>query len=198
MSDMTFYVRGEWEDEPDSEEFVHAELPCLVVRTDMGHLCGYVGVPKGHPAYPPKTRDANETMRKGLRDFRDESKWAIEPRPDAKERIIDVSYEDLDVDVHGGLTFGDMGDDYMGRRKGFKWLGFDCAHGFDFIPATNADVARINAKFPLSRNMEKYRNWEYVKREVIHLAEQLAAMWQPPDYKEWLKDIQEATTVKDL
>ena len=198
MSDMTFYVRGEWENEPDSEEFVHAELPCLVVRTDMGHLCGYVGVPKGHPAYPAKIRDINAAMREGLQNPKDKSKWILKPHPDAPERIIDISYEDLDVNVHGGLTFSSMGDNYRGRQEGFKWYGFDCAHSGDFLPATNPEVIKINAKFPLAHGNEIYRNWEYVKQEVMNLAEQLAAMWQPPDYKEWLKDVKEATTVKEL
>lgn len=42
----------EWLDEPDREEFEHAGYKCLILRHDeMGHLCGYVGVPKGHLCY---------------------------------------------------------------------------------------------------------------------------------------------------
>ncbi len=32
---------GEWDSEPDREEFRHAGFPCLVVRGPMGALCGY-------------------------------------------------------------------------------------------------------------------------------------------------------------
>ena len=42
------------------------------------------------------------------------------------------SYYDIDVDVHGGLTFGeviDKGDDF-GWRPGC-WIGFDTAHSGD-------------------------------------------------------------------
>ncbi len=198
MSDMTFYVHGEWENEPDFEEFVHAELPCLVVRTDMGHLCGYVGVPPGHPAYPTKLEDMNTTMREGLPDFRDEEKWMIEPNPDAPEHMIDISYQDLDVEVHGGLTWSELGDEYRGRRKGFKWFGFDCAHVGDYLPPTDEKIAEINARFPMNHRKEEYKNWSYVRKEVEHLAEQLAAMWQPPDYEKWKEDISKAETVKEL
>ncbi|GAI67576.1 unnamed protein product, partial [marine sediment metagenome] len=42
----------EWLDEPDTEEFEHARLKCLILRhQELGHLCGYVAVPKGHPCY---------------------------------------------------------------------------------------------------------------------------------------------------
>jgi len=43
---------SEWLDEPDEEEFEHDGLKCLILRhRELGHLCGYVGVPKGHPCY---------------------------------------------------------------------------------------------------------------------------------------------------
>jgi len=62
-------------------------FPCAVCR-GMVALCGYVQVPKGHPAY---------------------GKW----------------YDDVDVDVHGGLTFAQ-------RTKDGHWLGFDCGHFGDW------------------------------------------------------------------
>ena len=42
----------EWLDEPDKAEFEHAGLKCLILRHyELGHLCGYVAVPKGHLCY---------------------------------------------------------------------------------------------------------------------------------------------------
>ncbi len=42
----------EWLDEPDRDEFEHARLKCLILRhPELGHLNGYVAVPKGHPCY---------------------------------------------------------------------------------------------------------------------------------------------------
>jgi hypothetical protein len=46
------WARGPWDTEPDRLEWkTAAGLPALLVRTDMGHLCGYVAVPPGHPLY---------------------------------------------------------------------------------------------------------------------------------------------------
>ena len=43
---------GEWFDEPNREEFEHAGLKCLILRhPELGHLNGYVTVPRGHPCY---------------------------------------------------------------------------------------------------------------------------------------------------
>ncbi len=38
--------------EPDREEFEHAGYKCIILRHyELGMLCGYVGVKKGHPCY---------------------------------------------------------------------------------------------------------------------------------------------------
>lgn len=43
---------GPWSSEPDRIEFKHAGLQCLLSRQAIQfHWCGYVGVPKSHPAY---------------------------------------------------------------------------------------------------------------------------------------------------
>lgn len=34
----------EWEAEPDELQFEHNGLKCLVLRVELGHLCGYVGI----------------------------------------------------------------------------------------------------------------------------------------------------------
>ena len=47
---MEYAQYGEWCDEPDREDFVYAELPCIISRNEaLGNLCGYVGVPPSHP-----------------------------------------------------------------------------------------------------------------------------------------------------
>lgn len=45
---------GPWSTEPDEKQWVDAAtgLHCFIRRHDgLGHLCGYVGVPPGHPAF---------------------------------------------------------------------------------------------------------------------------------------------------
>lgn len=78
-------------------------------------------------------------------------------------------YDDVCVDVHGGLTYGELcggaichftedGDDET------YWLGFDCAHLGDYSPTSRY----------LPDPFEKYREIEFVKGETERLAEQLA------------------------
>lgn len=51
--DKSEWERGPWDEEPDRLEFTDPDtgLPCLIVRGPVGPLCGYVGVPAGHPWY---------------------------------------------------------------------------------------------------------------------------------------------------
>lgn len=42
---------GPWQGEPDHVEWVQGPIYCVIQRTPMGTLCGYVGVPHGHPLY---------------------------------------------------------------------------------------------------------------------------------------------------
>lgn len=49
---QTMTASKEWLDEPDRQEFEHAGYKCLILRhTELGHLCGYTSVPRGHPCY---------------------------------------------------------------------------------------------------------------------------------------------------
>lgn len=48
--DKSSWPPGPWHSEPDLVEFESAGLQCLILRhPDMGHLCGYVAIPSGHP-----------------------------------------------------------------------------------------------------------------------------------------------------
>ena len=50
--DRSNWSKGEWDNEPQNRiDFIHAGFACFMLRGPMGSWCGYVGVPKGHPAY---------------------------------------------------------------------------------------------------------------------------------------------------
>lgn len=77
-----------------------------------------------------------------------------------------VDYGTLDYEVHGGLTYGQMGDGL--RDETLWWLGFDCAHYNDFVPL-------------LGRPFEgTYHTIEYAKKETENLARQIAANRKKP------------------
>lgn len=133
---------GPWQAEPDKEQWQDAAtgLACLVKRNCLGALCGYVGVPEGHPWHG-----------KG--------------------------YDDVDPEVHGGLTYAGACQDGPdgstichvpgpGEPEHLWWLGFDCNHGFDVAPA----VAARGPHMP----HETYRDLAYVKAECAALAAQAA------------------------
>lgn len=95
-------------------------------------------------------------------------------------------YEDVDVSVHGGLTFARACDETApegtgvchipepGRPDHVWWLGFDCAHFQDLSPAY---AARYSG-WPMVES-EVYRDRAYVEAEIADLARQLAAMAVP-------------------
>lgn len=99
------------------------------------------------------------------------------------------SYDDVEVEVHGGLTFAafctesDNEAEHIchipdpGEPTHVWWLGFDCSHGGDVSPQMDAHMR----KTPLGV-MSYGADWQptykalgYVKAEVTSLAAQLAA-----------------------
>lgn len=157
---------GPWQDEPDKAQWIDPAtgLDCLIVRNHMGSLCGYVGLPPGHIFH-------------------------------------EADYEIPGVEVHGGLTFAGFcheGRDERsichvpapGRPDRVWWLGFDCAHAWDLMPAHEATMKVIRSPAQQAqhdrlqqrleeidremRHRQVYRDWAWVASEVTDLARQLA------------------------
>jgi len=92
-------------------------------------------------------------------------------------RFFEKGYDDVDVDVHGGLTFANhcaKTDDetrYVchvpeaGDPDNIWWLGFDCNHAWDLAPGY---------EHRHSYGDEHYRDIEYVEHQIAKLASQLA------------------------
>lgn len=82
-------------------------------------------------------------------------------------RLIDR--DDINVQVHGGLTFEDRGPDH-------RYLGFDCAHFMDLAPGLHMLTRRLRPLLDFDApTLEVYRGLTYVITEVQDLARQLAA-----------------------
>jgi hypothetical protein len=88
--DKSDWGEGPWQDEPDKRQWQDEAtgLPCLVVRNRGGALCGYVGVPAGHPCFEVDYDDVYGTYNE------DYTERTSGPLPD--------------LEVHGGLTFSDF------------------------------------------------------------------------------------------
>jgi hypothetical protein len=133
VRDRSDWLKGEWDNEPDRVDFIHAGFSCFIMRNTLGNWCGYVGVPKEHPHY-------------------------------------EKSYNDVDVDVHGGLTYADKCMGHIchipapGMPDDVWWLGFDTAHSGDSGPS------KMMNRFDFGGT---YKNMAYVTNETKKLAEQL-------------------------
>ena len=104
--DKSQWGDGDWQQEPDKKQWQDKETgyPCLVVRNRMGALCGYVGVPKGHPHFEHDYEKPSVEVHGGL-TFAD----TCQPNADESSHICHK-----------------VGDDHV------WWFGFDCAHYGDF------------------------------------------------------------------
>ena len=153
--DKTSWPRGEWDDEPDKMQWQDEAtgLPCLIVRGPVGALCGYVGVPEGHPHFGKDYNDCTP--------------------------LTPLEENQHYIDVHGGLTYADAcqaTDDESrhichvpspGEPDHVWWFGFDCAHAGDLCPKYWSEERYAGYGY------ESYRSLAYVKREVARLARQL-------------------------
>ncbi len=86
-------------------------------------------------------------------------------------------YDNIDVDVHGGLTFAAISWEedqglatlhgnvlYIGEPGLLYWIGFDCMHWQDLSPGW---------MMYSSRTSEIYKDIEYLKNELTNLCKQL-------------------------
>ncbi len=147
---------GPWQDEPDRVEWRHASLPCLVVRGPMGALCGYVGVPPGHPLHGRSAFD-------GSCDELDAPGGLTFAGP---------------CEEGGDICHVPQ----PGEPANVWWLGFDCAHAYDLVPGLDA-LTRRNGGRAFSGAMNEiggvhvwYKPLAYVRSAVESLAEQLRAL----------------------
>ena len=60
IPDTSKWLHGEWTNEPLMHLWKSFGLPCLIMRTPFGHLCGYVGVKSDHPYFNMKEVDSYE------------------------------------------------------------------------------------------------------------------------------------------
>jgi hypothetical protein len=98
-----------------------------VLATEMGHRCGYVTVPEGHPC-------------------------------------AGKDYNELDVEVHGGLTYG----------EGLQF-GFDCAHLYDAKDPElmSEEYRKIHERWPRLVETGTVKTLEFCVAECEKLAAQL-------------------------
>jgi hypothetical protein len=150
---------GPWRDEPDKVQWVDeaTDLDCLVVRNHSGALCGYVGVPPGHPWH-------------GV-DYS-----SIEPFPGVHGELTfsDFCREGVDHETEAAICHVPE----PGRPDHVWWIGFDCAHAWDLVPRYD-QMPLGNGKTVADALIEHmtprptYRDLDFVMTECRSLAAQV-------------------------
>ena len=160
--DKASWGAGPWQLEPDKRQWADAAtgMPCLIVRNQLGSLCGYVGVPTSHPLHSVDYDGSDAAT------------------PALKVAVCDLL-------CHGGLTYAagcaHTGDESMdvchvpgaGEPDDVWWFGFDCGHFMDKSPRLET-LRKVGLRLTGT-----YRNLAYVTSECTDLARQLAALTPP-------------------
>jgi hypothetical protein len=152
FTDKSQWERGPWDDEPDKLQFTDETtgLACLIHRAGVtGSLCGYVGVPDGHPWHGKSYEDIGARVHGGL-------------------TFSDFCDEDVSEDGIGICHIPEPGEPAR-----LWWVGFDCGHAGDMSPAMDARIRARDRLFS-SHGWETYRTLDYVRAECAELASQAA------------------------
>lgn len=79
--------------------------------------------------------------------------------------LFEKKYSNLDINVHGGLTYGDFQIIEGVSYNDYFYFGFDTTHNGDiFLTTLEKSVMIVGST---------YKDYNYVKNEILNLAEQL-------------------------
>ena len=152
--DKSTWGDGPWMTEPDKRQWPDPAtgLPCLIVRTHMGQLCGYVGVAEGHPLFGKQDGDGGMPWLEchGGITFTDK----CNPAETAEHGICHIPG--------------------VGEPDHVWWFGFDAAHSGDFVPGMESKIRSLGV--PRYQHHDTYRDLAYMTSHVTALAAQLRAL----------------------
>lgn len=163
------------------KDFEYKGLRCVVTFGDLGHRCGYVGIPKTHILYG---KEYDEYLEIEKKDVGDREVSGIFPLLgaiiDEDDRIKVEAY----FNCHGGITYSGGGEKSMYPvESDLWWFGFDCAHcddgkdldlAIEYFPEISERILKtkqIEDMFPIYG--EHLWSKEEVADECKLLAEQL-------------------------
>lgn len=165
--DKSAWGAGPWQDEPDKVQWPDPAtgLPCLITRAHHGAMCGYVGVPEGHPYYGKDYSGLPLDAHGGI--------TFAAPCDPSEPEATGVCH------IPG-----------PGEPDHVWWFGFDCAHAHDYAPAmrSSMELAGVPAvlldDWSLLGQPSTYRTFAYAQAHVTRLAAQLHAVTHRPPQQE--------------
>jgi hypothetical protein len=148
--DKSAWGPGPWNMEPDKAQWPDEAtgLPCLLKRHGRwGNLCGYVGVPEGHPW------------------------WGL----DYTEIPVDVGVHGGLTYASHCEEGGDKSATIChvpapGEPDNVWWLGFDCGHFMDYQPGIASALDNVPSAYA-----GVYRSADFVIAECANLAAEIKA-----------------------
>ena len=138
-----------WGDNRTEREFEESGLQCCTRTHELGHRCGYVALPKGHPLFGVNLLD-----------------------------LLDLDSEALDeVDVDGGVTFAKGTDDMwiLGWDAAHCWHIPDPTIMDEWHRRTHEE----HPEWSYYEQNSYMVDADMAEKETRSLARQLAAMWLP-------------------
>jgi hypothetical protein len=170
LKEKRFCVEKEWE--------ING-YKCVVVMTQLGHRCGYVGIPASHPLYGYTYGEKVPFLEKFKENLEN-----CEVDMDKKGIFNILCYDgtitpSIFLNVHGGITYSNNDKNYPIANSNLWWYGFDCAHAGDakdleVLYIINQAIYEIENKF--KDEDDKLRTLEYCENECNSLANQLKAL----------------------
>lgn len=162
---MSYQVERDWT--------TQAGFRAVVTMSDMGHRCGYVGLPKEHPLYGAEYSDPSPALTAPSNDEPVGKRGVITLLCVTPERMTSP---ELVFDVHGSLTFSGNGHGRYPVLSDLWWFGYDCGHAGD--GKSPEYLQEMCERYPGSPIMWKddgeFRSLEYCMNECESLARQIA------------------------
>lgn len=152
-----------------------AGFRAVVIMTDSGHRCGYVGLPTDHPLHGIGYSEETERLAELPDDEPVGKRGVITLLCAAGKGRIPRSPE-MTFDVHGGLTYASGSDAYP-VASDLWWFGYDCAHCDDAPSPEYCQKMRVqypDKPYMWSDREGEHRDLDYCAVECESLARQIA------------------------
>ena len=165
-------------------EFEYKGYKCVTTFTDMGHRCGYVAIPEGHPLYGKQIDSQLKVTLAELCNDEEMGKvgkrgvWTLLGLPDNEDDQVNIgSY----FSVHGSITYADGGkNSHHPIDSDYWWLGFDCGHygdcpDYDLLEKLWGDNIMVQHRIQDRDIYEgcEVRTLGYVQQECKNLVSQI-------------------------
>lgn len=158
---MGFIVQKDWT--------TKAGFRAVIVLPDIGHHCGYVGIPPSHPLHGKNYGDVCDCL--------------VFPSDESmgKRGVIPIfcsngeATPDAVFDVHGGINFSGGDSDYPAKSTDLWWFGYDCGHSGD--GRSESYLKTMEERYPnqpfMWTDRGVFRDVDYCISECESLAQQL-------------------------